>query len=151
MITLTINSVDYEIEYTNLSLNSIENNFTELRSPKTGFRRWVGGNYLFLKFFVWLCNYDDPQNAYETIAGYVGNNCYLSLNHCNYITTHGDDIPLEFYVLSCEPYYYDKTLYDVCNLTLKTNIRTQERYLSLIDDLGNYILTDDGQRIRVDL
>ena len=80
------------------------------------------------------------------------NTCNLSIDNTNYQLTYQDNLPIDFFILSCEPFYYQGTNnYEVCNFRLLAQTRTEEQYLYLIDDLENYIITDDGRKIRIDL
>ena len=154
MITITISEVEYEIDHTVLTANSIQSGFEILRAPKTGFRKWVGGNYIILNFFVWLVKYADPKTALQALQSYVGNDCYLSLDGTNYITTHRDNEPITFFVFSCEPFYYEGTKdFDVCNFRLFAKTRTEEQHKYLINDLNDYILGSgdfvDGLKLEI--
>ena len=148
MITITISGTPHTINYTKLTVNSIQTTFEELKSPITGHRKWRGGNYLILNFLVHIFKEADTKAKYQELEGYVGSTCTLSLDNTSYITTTGDSENIVFKILSCKPtYLFGSNQIDVCTLSFLAKTKSAQEILYLIDDLDQYILTDNDEKI----
>ena len=147
MIRLLMKSgLNVEIPKTRTRRHSITQNQVTVKDPVTGNRKFIGGNYVNFSFDVVLFNGSVFDNTlFAQLDSIRYQECSIEIDG-SVISYQGS--PYNFYITNVNPFYLnDWDKYEMCNIALGSDLWTPAATEFLIDDLNNYILTEDGQKI----
>lgn len=147
MIRLLMKSGEIiQVDRSRLGRQVFGQNQIELKDPKTGDREFIGGDYVNYIFEVLLFkNGTFNESLFNQLNSIRGQECNIEVNGT--ILNYNSN-PFVFFVIRANPFTLGSIhQYEAMIISTGANTWSPEAAKFLIDDLNNFILTDDGQKI----